>query len=128
MTLEWHGDEMEADLKRRIGQGLARCAVLFQTWHKQKLNKSNPFPYKDSSSPGEYPRARTGFGRDGVMYDPASPEAMAEAGFVLMGYLINAWYMGYLEVFQDRLGLKRSLEDLKPRLQAVLKSVEEGAS
>ena len=120
MTVEWHGEEMEADLKRRIGQALARCAVLFQTWHKQQLNKSNPAPYADSSKPGEYPRARTGFGRDATTYDPQSPAQMAEQGFVLMGYLVNAWYMGYLETMKGRLGLKKTLEDLQPKLKAIL--------
>jgi hypothetical protein len=124
MTIKDHSAEAKADLQKRIGEGLARCAIHFQTQHKIRLNKSNPGPdYLDSSTVGQYPRARTGFGRDGTSYEPTSPAAMAAAGNVRMGYISPAWYMGFLELFKGRLGLKKTLEDLKDQFVAILKNV-----
>ena len=122
MAVNWHGPERNRDMMGAIGNGLARCAVFFQTQHKLRLNKSNPRPYDNSSSPGEYPRARTGFGRNGHVYEPTSPAAMAREGGVRLGYLMNAWYMAYLEIYKGRLGLVHTLNSIKAQLVSILKT------
>jgi hypothetical protein len=124
MTIKDHSAEAKADLQKRIGEGLARCAIHFQTQHKIRLNKSNPGPdYLDSSTVGQYPRARTGFGRDGTSYEPTSPAAMAAAGNVRMGYILPAWYLAFLEIYKGRLGLKQTLADLGEQFKAILNAV-----
>lgn len=123
MTLKWNGDAAKQDISAKIGEGLARCAVHFQTQHKLRLNKSNPIPYLNSSKVGEYPAARTGFGRDATSYDPTSPADMASQGSVRMGYLLNGWYMGLLEIYRGRLGLKKTLEDLRQQFTSILEAV-----
>lgn len=120
MPVNWQGPERERELEAAVGNGLARCAVYFQTQHKLRLNSSNPKPYLNSSKPGEYPKARTGFGRDGHAYEPTSPAAMAAEGAVRLGYLANVWYMAFLEVYRGRLGLVHTLNSLKSQLVRIL--------
>ena len=124
MTLKWNGEAAKQDISAKIGEGLARCAVHFQTAMKVRMNKSNPGPaYADSSKPGEYLRARTGFARDSVAYDPTSPAEMAKQGRVRLGYLINAFYAAIMEVGRGRLGLKHTLEDLRQQFVSILEAV-----
>lgn len=118
--VEWHGEERLAELDQAIGEGLLRGAVYFQTQHKLRLNKSNPRPYAHSSQPGEYPRARSGFGRDNVWYEPTSVAEAGRAGFVRIGYRVNAFYMAILEVYRGRLGLVKTLESIKVQLARII--------
>ena len=120
MSLKWYGPNLNESLNSKIGKGLARCAEYFETQHKLRLNKSNPAPYLDSSKPGEYPRARTGFGRRNHTYDPASPDEMAAEGAVRLGYLQNAWYMAFLEVYRGRLGLVHTMNTIKAQMARLL--------
>lgn len=99
-----------------------RAALFFQAQHQQRLSKSNPRPYLTPSAPGEYPRARTGAGRAGVMIDPPSLAAVAAEGRVRVGYVVNVSYMLTLEVARKRLGLLKTLQELKGQLKAIIEA------
>lgn len=112
-------NELAADVRRKLAERLLRVAVYFQTQHKARLSKPNPPPHKDSSKPGEYPRLRTGFGRGSTVYDPSTVDEIARDLSVKVGYLAGAWYMPFLELHRERLGLLKTLDDLRPQLQAL---------
>ena len=116
---DWHGGDAFADISSVLADRLLRMAVYFQTQHKLRLNVSNPRPYLNSSKPGEYPRARTGFGRDSVMYEPTSRSEVRRDLTIRIGYLVNAFYMPVLELTRNRLGLRKTLDDLHPQLQLI---------
>lgn len=120
--LRWHGDSLLEELDDACAEGLLRAAVFFQTTHKAKLSVSNPRPHKTPSKPGEYPRLRTGFGRNAVMYEPTTKGEIKQTLTVKIGYLANAWYMALLEVKRRRKGLKDTLELIRQQLQALMVS------
>lgn len=111
------------DLRKRIGLALAAAATELVTEHQRRIGVMNPRPYLNSSKPGEYPRKRTGFGQANVIYLPASPAEIAELGHVDVGYAENAFYMQALVDNQGRLGIEETLEDLRPRLEAIVAAV-----
>lgn len=117
--LNWNGNQAKAQIADASAAGLLRAAVYFQTFHKQQLNKSNPRPYLDSSQPGEYPKARTGFGRGAVLYEPTTVEDVAKEQAVRIGYLQSGFYMLVLELRRHRLGLLETLRKTKDRLAAI---------
>lgn len=121
MTLQWNGQAAFEAAQLELAKKMLQAAVFFQSKHRLRLNVSNPRPYLDSSREGEYPRARTGFGRDNVDYEPTTPRAVVDAGFVVrLGYRANAYYMAILEVKKKRLGLQKSFQDLLPQIRAVI--------
>jgi len=111
------------DLRKRIGLALAAAAAELVSEHQRRIGVMNPRPYLDSSRPGEYPRKRTGFGQANVFYLPASPAEIAEAGHVDVGYGENAFYMQALVDNQGRLGIEDTLEEMRPRLEAIVAAV-----
>lgn len=115
----YNAGALPALLKQMAGN-LLRAAVTFQTEHKRRLNIANPPPHLDSSAPGEYPRARTGFGRDGTVVQPTDLATIAKTMRVRCGYIKNAWYMGYLEVYRRRKGLNQTLADMRSQIAAII--------
>jgi|SRR5579883_840524 len=115
----WNGDANLEALKRRAAANLLAAAVFFENAHRQRLGVPNPPPHADSSKPGEYPRLRTGFGQKGLTHYPRTVAEVAKLGYVRVGFVENARYMVILEVARDRLGLLRTLEDLRPQLAAL---------
>lgn len=107
-------------LQKQLAGNLLRAAITFQTEHKRRLNIANPPPYLDSSVPGEYPRARTGFGRDGTIVQPTDLAQIARTMRVKCGYIQNAWYMGYLEVYLRRKGLNQTLQDMRSQIRDII--------
>ena len=118
--VRWNGEALIHELHEAVAQGLLRGAVFFQTTLRQRLNVSNPRPYLASSKPGEYPRARTGFGRNSVLYEPTTIEGIKAEQAVRIGWLANAWYMAFLERGRGRLGLERTLKDLQQQLASAI--------
>lgn len=118
----WNGQAAKLALRNASAKGLLKAALFFQAQHQQRLAKSNPRPYVTPSQPGEYPRARTGAGRAGVMVDPPSVEAIAREGRVRIGYVQNVFYMLVLELGHNRLGLLQTLKDLKGQLKAIIEA------
>lgn len=124
MAVNWNGDAAKRFLGEATAEGLLMAAVYFQTQHKNRLNLSNPPPYLNSSKPGEYPRARTGFGRDNTAYDPETKAAVYLQQSVRIGYRTNAEYMAILEVFRGRLGLLKTMESIRGQVASI---AEQGA-
>lgn len=105
---------------------LARAAVYFVAQHQQRLNVPAPAErrngrvrYTGASAPGEYPRKRTGFLQANVAFNPTTIREIAEQGMVRVGLNQNAFYGAVLEVKYRRKGLKDTLADLVPQLQAL---------
>jgi hypothetical protein len=111
------------DLRKRLGLALAAAAAELVSEHQRRIGIANPRPYLDSSRPGEYPRKRTGFGQANVFYLPKSPAEIAAAGHVDVGYGENAFYMQALVDNQGRLGIEDTLEEMRPRLEAIVAAV-----
>ena len=122
MSVQFNGDAAKHQIEEAVGKRLLAAAVFFQTQHKLALNKSNPRPYLNSSRPGEYPRARTGFGRNNVAYDPADLATVIAEQKVRIGFLEPAWYMEYLAQYKGRLGLQATMERLKGQLAQMLEA------
>lgn len=119
-SAKWHGDRAKREIREAIAKGLLRGAVFLQTEHKKLLNVSNPRPYLNSSKPGEYPRARTGFGRDNTTYEPVSIDAVARSLSVRVGYFKNAFYMLSLELYRQRKGLVATLDKFRKSLDQIV--------
>ncbi len=123
MTLEWHGPEAKRRLQETMAIRLQAVAVYFVKQHSQRIGKSNPRPYKDSSKPGEYMRARTGKGQAGLLYQPHDISGVIAAGLrVRVGFDQGVHYMLTLELFRQRKGLLATLNDIRPQLQALARS------
>lgn len=118
----WNGKSAILQIRNASAESLMRAALFFQAQHQQRLAKSNPRPYNNSSKPGEYPRARTGAGRAGVLVDPPNLAGVASEGRVRVGYVQNTFYMLVLELRYDRLGLLQTLKDLKGQIKAIIEA------
>lgn len=120
MALKWNGDKLLAEMEDKVAQGLLRGAVFFQTTHRNKLNRSNPRPYDNPSKPGEYPKARTGFGRSNHTFQPSTVSGIKAEGRVRIGYNRNAFYMLVLEMAKGRLGLRNTLDAITSQLRRIV--------
>lgn len=121
MAVEWQGDEARETLARERGRVLLAMAVTLQTEFLRRINASNQ-KGKSPSRPGEYLRKRTGWLQGHVLYAPQTPEAVARAGRVRVGYGEAGWYGGWWESRQDRQrrkGLIDLVEELRPALAAL---------
>lgn len=76
--------------------------------------------YAHPSKPGEYPHKITGHGQQGVAYQPASVAEVAASLFVRIGYFRPVRYMLVLELFRRRLGLVKTLRDLRATLKRII--------
>lgn len=103
-----------------VAKRLLAGAVLLQTEHKKRLSVGNPSPHDTPSLPGEYPRARTGFGRSQADVDPKDPAKIAADLEVFVGLRQPGWYLAYLTAERDRKGLEDTAADLKERIGAAI--------
>lgn len=115
MPVQWNNRAMEA-AKDKMALAILQAAIFVQTSLKVQLSKS----YPPASRPGQFPRGRTWGGRDAVSYDPTSPAEVKQSMTVRLGYQKNAFYMGLLEVFQGRLGLREIVKRVKPQLERII--------
>jgi hypothetical protein len=100
IRIEWHGEELKQAVDEASLEGLTRASVYFHDLCRRAVNRSNPRnrrsgQYDQPSKPGEPPKARTGFGRDNIVWgtndDPKHPVAR-------VGITANAMYMYWLEI------------------------------
>lgn len=116
---EWGGDEVMGDLRQQLADRLLRMGVLLQTTQKTRMSVPNPAPHKNPSKPGQYPKLRTGFARGATTLQPSAPEDVKRTLTIRVGFLSNAFYAAVLELLRGRLGLRRTLDDLRGRLQVI---------
>lgn len=116
----------DGQISERQARKLARAAIYFMSQHQQRLNRPAPavrsrgrVRYVGASAPGEYPRKRTGFLQANVMFRPTTLAAIVREGMIRVGLWSNAFYGAVLEVKFKRLGLRHTLRDLLPQLQAL---------
>jgi len=115
VRITWHGEELKRAVQAASAEGLIRAGTFLHTAARAAVNKSNPRTrsnkqirakggklvrskvkgYFSPSKPGEPPRARTGHGRDGVVFE-FNDNRLAPA--VRVGVRRNAIYMYYLEM------------------------------
>lgn len=101
------------------GQLLIAAAITLQSAYKQKVSQS----YPPASKPGQYPRWRTGTGREATGYEPEAPDEAGRAGAVRIGWSKSGDHMGILEYFRGRKGLRDVGRELRGQLQAILDQV-----
>lgn len=110
-----------ARLHRSTAEGLLLCAETLKVNLRARLNVLNPPPYKNSSKPGEYPRRRTGTGRESLEVIPSTLEEAVRTLKVRLRYQPQGWYMLFLERYRDRLGLEHTLREFLPLLRTLVK-------
>ena len=79
--------------------------------------------YPNSSKPGEYLRARTGYLQAHIVVEPTSPTAAAIQGSVRIGYGKSAFYGAIWELkplAKKRKGLLDALEEIRGELMAMM--------
>lgn len=114
-----------ANERRAAARRLLAVAEAFAAEHRQRIGVQNPFPYHDSSRPGEYPRRRTG--QAGVAIEPDAEAAVMRQLYVDVGYAEEVYYMQMLADRAQRLGLEDTLEAVRPRLEAIAGDVRASA-
>ncbi len=90
------------------GQLLVAAAIAMQSHFKRSVSKS----YPPASKPGEYPRWRTGTGREATGYEPEDPKDAGKAQAIRVGWSKAGDHMGILELFRGRRGLRSTAEEL----------------
>jgi hypothetical protein len=122
VTIRTHERKFHALIDQATAEGLQRAGVFYHNACRHKVNKSNAGVrmkrtrdtkrgkkgsqytiYPNSSKPGEAPRARTGFGRQNIVYEyndnPKDPA-------VRVGVMRNGKYMWYLELGTKRIAAR----------------------
>lgn len=127
MTTKWNGDATFSKIRKEAAEILLVCAVRFEQVHSQRVSVANPPPYlpATTSKPGEYPRLRTGAGQKALTHQPASVAEVMQTGYVRVGFVESDHHLLILELWKKgaRLGMLRTLEDIKPQLQALIGSM-----
>ena len=123
MSLTWFGTEAETELRKAAANGLIRAATMFQNQMFERVSVPNPPPYKNSSKEGEYPRLRTGEGQRAIARLPGTLGEVMKSLRISVGLQAGKAHLLILEMKRHRLGLQKTLEDLKPAL-AVLATAE----
>lgn len=135
MSLDWHGDAIMQATKEAAAEGLLAAAVFFENTLRQKVSVPSPFytvkrtrdtragkkgtsyrVYYDPSRPGEYPKLRTGLGRNALTHQPETRAEVVANGYVRVGYVYGDHHLLMLEMEQDRKGLIDLLDELRPQL------------
>jgi hypothetical protein len=119
VTTQWNGDARMAEIRKAAAEGLLAAGVLFMNQVRQRVSVPNPPPYLNSSKPGEYPRLRTGAGQKALTMEPSTPDEVVASGFVRVGYVQGDHHLLILELGAKRLGLLRTLDDMRPQLAAL---------
>ncbi len=119
-------------LNERLAKGLQRAAVYFYTQHVQRLSVPSPhrtirgrMVYTNPSHPPEYPKLRTGSGRDSTWWEPRSVAEIIAAGLkVRIGYkpTIKHRVGNHLLALEHKgwSGLGKTLADTRPQLAALI--------
>lgn len=104
-----------------LGEALLRAAVFLLTTHKANVSVPNPYPHTAPSRPGQYPRLRTGFGRAGYSFTPATAREVAAqlTPRCVVGVSQQAAYMEWL-VDRGRKGIKATMDENKSRVRAII--------
>lgn len=123
--LEWNGDKILAQFENATAQKLQLVGTRFRVVHDGKLSVANPWPYHDSSKPGEYPRTRTGAGRAALTQEPISIQGIKDAGMVTrIGFIATEPHLLYLELAKKierrRKGLLDTLNEILAELRAIV--------
>lgn len=116
MRIDSQLDQFKTQLQNELARRLIAAASHLQTELKKELSIAGPTP----SRPGEYPHAQTFQGRNAVVITPSSVAKVAKSMEVRIGYLQNAWYMGYLEEHRKRLGLLHKYQQTLPELISII--------
>lgn len=106
-------------LRKLIAERLLAAAEELREEHKERLNIPNPPPHLDSSRPGEYPRRRTGVGRESVIVAPDDTAAVSRTLTTRVGHTVEALYMNDL-LRSGRLGLWETTQDILPVLREIV--------
>lgn len=126
--LEYDSEAAKLRIENASAEALLRVAAYFWTQHSLRLGKANPRPYLDSSKPGEYPRRRTGAGQSALAFEPTTREAVARTQAIRVGFRQNEPHLLILELRKDvtkrRLGLLKTLDDLRPQLAALARATK----
>jgi hypothetical protein len=109
-------DDFIQRVREQAAAVLLEAGFLLQTTLKGQLSTS----YPPASIPGQYPHGRTWTGRDAVMCHPSDLKEIARLGYIRVGFTANAWYMPYLELEKQRLGIFHTFDQLKPAIENLL--------
>lgn len=119
MAVTFRGDEVRQELQQAVGRELLRIALTVQAAGQRKMGTSNQGGAAPSK-PGEWLRRGTGHGIGGLVYEPATPAAIAAAGAVRVGWRQNSFYMAlWGDVRKSRKGLIDLVSELRPQLAAL---------
>jgi hypothetical protein len=105
-----------AGLVQQNDDRLKAAALLLQAEHKRDLSTANPAPHRNSSRPGEYPKARTYNLRDAV-----AVERVQKGVEWRVGYLKNADYIVALTR-----NLRKNVFDTARRVQSRIAKILNG--
>lgn len=120
MTTQWHGAAVFRLIEEAAAKGLLAAALTLETELRRRVSVPNPPPYHNSSKPGEYPRLRTGAGQKSIAHEPATLAEVMKEGIVRVGYRAGAGdHMQILEERRQRLGVEKTLQDLRARLARI---------
>lgn len=108
-----------ASVQQALAKRLLAAALLLQSEHQRRLSVSNPRPHRTPAAKGQYPRTRTGALRKGVVVEPTSLADVMATMEVRVGLTGNVFYGNVLEE-KGWLGLKQTVADLKPKLEALI--------
>lgn len=114
-------------LSERQAKNLARAAVYLMTQHQQRLGKPAPAVkraglvryVKGPPVKGRYPFKRTGMLQANISIENLDLKRIQREATVRVGIRRNAFYGAVLEARYGALGLKDTLQDLMPQLQAL---------
>lgn len=95
--------------------------------HQRRLGVPNPPPFRTPSSPGQYPRLRTGTAQRAVVVEPGSSLSAAETLEATVGVGADGWYVEHLAAEGGRKGLADTLADVRPHLAGILAGVGLGS-
>lgn len=112
---EWKGDEFADGLRRDVAQRLILQAITLES--EEKRNVSRSFP--PASKEDEYPKFRTGTGREATTYRPTSVDEVMAKGYVEVGVSAAGKHMAILEIVFRRKGFRATLAAIADKLRAI---------
>lgn len=119
MSAQWNGDAAFLAIQHAAAVGLMKTALAFEIEHRQRVAVPNPPPYTNSSKAGEYMRLRTGGGQKALAHEPATVAEVEQTHKTRVGFRQgDGEHMLILELARQRLGLLKTLEDMRPTLAA----------
>lgn len=148
MSVNWNGDALMDAIRRQAAEGLLAAAVFYERTLRQKVSTPSPFKtvkrkrdtatgakgtsrriYYDPSKINEYPKLRTGAGKNAITHQPTTVGevvAMGDAMGVKVGYIEGDHHLLALEFTQKRKGLIDLLDEMRPQLGELTTGVFKG--